>query len=311
MPRVKSPRTEPRPASPRSPRAALAAPAPRLPDRPGRWKLLLRRRRNLLRPAALLAVLAMLGLAGIGTVHGLGQGLNFRERLGNISGRLGLRVAHIELLGRQKTPEPLLRAALGVSPGDPIFAVSLSAARNRIETIAWVQSATVERRLPGTIVVQVTERRPFAVWQEHGKFALIDRKGQIVTDSDVATFADQLPLVVGTGAPEAAAGLIDALAAQPDLQSRVVAAIRVGGRRWNLRMKNGMDVLLPEGGAPQALARLAELQSSQALLDRPLEIVDLRLPDRLVLRPYPDKAADGKPGDPKSGHTPPAPPRKT
>ncbi|OJY78327.1 MAG: hypothetical protein BGP12_00280 [Rhodospirillales bacterium 70-18] len=315
MPRVKSPRAAQggnagaAPASPRSPRAALAAPAaPRMPDRPGRWKLLLRRRRNLMRPAAGLAVLAMLGIGLLGTVHGLGQGLNFTERLGDLTGRLGLRVRNIEVVGRQKTPEALLRAALGVSPGDPILTFSLRGARQRIETINWVQSATVERRLPDTIVVQLTERRPFAVWQEHGKFVLIDRQGQVVTDSDVAAFADQLPLVVGEGAPEAAATLIDALATQPDLQSRVVAAVRVGQRRWNLRMRNGMDVLLPEGAEVPALARLAELQTSQSLLDRPLQVVDMRLPDRLVLRPYPEKAADGK-ADP--AHPAATPPRKT
>jgi cell division protein FtsQ len=305
-----------KPASPRSPRAALAAPrqaesAQKLPDRPGRWKLLLRRRRNLLRPLAGLAVLSVVGLTLIGAVHGFGQGLNFSERLGDLTGRMGLRVSTIEVLGRQKTPEPLLRAALGVNTGDPILTFSLSAARARIETIAWVQSATVERRLPGTIVVQLTERRPFAVWQQHGKFTLIDRKGQVVTDSDVAAFANQLPLVVGDGADQAAAALIDALAAQPDLQSRVVAAVRVGRRRWNLRMHNGMDVLLPEGADVPALARLAELQAKDELLDRPLEAIDMRQPDRLVLRPYPDKPTDAKAMPDAPPAPPPAPPRKT
>jgi cell division protein FtsQ len=104
--------------------------------------------------------------------------------------------------------------------------------------------------------------------------------------------------VVGLGAPQAAAPLIDALAAQPTLQGRVVAAVRVGERRWNLRMNNGMDVLLPEGAEAQALAKLVELQASHALLDRPLQALDLRLPDRLVVRPLPDPS-----------HAPP-PPRK-
>lgn len=305
MPRVK----QPKPASTRSPRAQIAA--PKLPDRPGRGKLLLRRWRNLLRPLAGVAVFAVLGLTLVGAVHGLGQGLNFTERLGNLTARMGLAVRHVELVGVHKTPEPLLRAALGVSPGDPILTFSLSAARKRIETIDWVQSATVERRLPGTIVVQLTERRPFAVWQLHGKFSLIDDKGATVTDSDVATFAGQLPLVVGEGANTAAATLIDALSAQPALQARVVAAVRVGNRRWNLRMKNGMDVKLPEAAVGPALARLAELQSKHDLLDRQIEVIDMRLPDRLVLRPYPDKAADGKPGDHRDPAAPPAMPRKT
>ncbi len=100
----------------------------------------------------------------------------------------------------------------------------------------------------------------------------------------MAAFGD-LPLVVGAGAPEAATALLDALAAQPTLKPRVMAAVRVGERRWNLRMKNGTDVMLPEGADAPALARLAELQAADALLDRPLAVVDMRLPDRLVVRP--------------------------
>lgn len=310
MPRMKG---SAKPASPRSPRAAIAAPrnaAPKLPGRPGRWKLLLRRRRNLLRPLAGLAVAAVLGLTLIGTVRGVGQGLNFTERVGHLTARMGLRVTHIEMLGQKKTPEALLRAALGVSRGDPILTVSLAAARARIETIDWVQSATVERQLPGTIVVRIVERRPFAVWQYRGKFSLIGHDGKLVTDSDVATFFNQLPLVVGDGANTAAGALIDALSAHPALLARVVAAVRVGDRRWNLHLKSGTDVMLPEGADVQALAKLAALQTTDALLDRPLQRVDMRLPDRLVLRPYPEKAADGK-ATPALAAPTPGPARKT
>ena len=157
-------------------------------------------------------------------------------------------------------------------------------ARSRIETLSWVEHAAVERRLPGTLVVNLTERRPYAIWQYQGKFTLIDRDGQVVTNEDVAAFGE-LPLVVGAGAPAAATPLLEALDAQPALKSRVMAAVRVGERRWNLRMKNGTDVMLPEGAEPQALAKLAQLQSDDALLDRPLVVVDMRLPDRLVVRP--------------------------
>ena len=96
-----------------------------------------------------------------------------------------------------KTPEPLVRAALGVHHGDPIFGFSLAEARARIETINWVESATVERRLPGTIVVHLTERRPFAVWQHEGNFVLIDRNGEVMTDPDVGLVRRPIPLVVG------------------------------------------------------------------------------------------------------------------
>ena len=269
------------------PRVKRPRPPVRMPERPGRWQVLLRRQRRLLLPAGIGLGVLVAAAAGTSLLHIAGHGSNFRERVGDTTARLGLRVARIEVQGRVKTPEPLLRAALGIAAGDPILGYSVDAARARIESIRWVQSATVERHLPDTIVVRLTERRPFAVWQHDGKFRLIDRDGQVVTDSDVADFASQLPLVVGLGAPEAAASLLDALATQPAIQARVIAAVRVGERRWNLRLKNGIDVLLPEGAERQALARLAELQATHALLDRPLQAIDLRLPDRFVFRPQP------------------------
>lgn len=275
MPRVKAP-----------PRGL---PRSRMPDRPGRWRLLWRRQRKLVRPALMLFGLGALAVVGYRSVQSHGHGNSFRERLGDASARLGLRVEDVVIEGRQKTPEPLLRAALGVRRGDPMLSFSPDDARARIETIKWVQRATVERRLPGTILVQLEERRPFAVWQLQGKFVLVDRQGETVTDSDVSAFANQLPLVVGPGAPAAAATLIDALSVYPQIMSRTVAATRVGERRWNLRMNNGADVLLPENAEAPALAKLMELQTTHALLDRPLQVIDLRLPDRLVVRPQPDR----------------------
>jgi cell division protein FtsQ len=120
---------------------------------------------------------------------------------------------------------------------------------------------------------------------------LIDHDGHAVTNEDVAHFRD-LPLVVGSGAAAAATPLIVALMDHPDLMARLVAAVRVGGRRWNLQLRGGMNVMLPEGHEAAALDRLATLQQDHALLDRPLEVVDMRLPDRLVLRPRADPSAD-------------------
>lgn len=260
-------------------------------DRPGRLLLMWRRQRRLIRPVAfgVLAVALLALVAGlVRTVQPGSTIASWRERLG---GAAGLAVQEVVIEGREKTPEGMLRAALGVSRGDKLLGFSLEAARSRIEALAWVQSATVERRLPGTVVVTLLERRPFAVWQNTGKFVLIDRKGQVVVEQDPAKDATAfatLPLVVGPGAPEAAAALLDLLAGQPGLKSRVVAAVRVGERRWNLRLNNGADVLLPEGNEAVAMAKLMELHASQQLLDRPLQAVDMRLGDRLVVRPAPE-----------------------
>jgi cell division protein FtsQ len=260
-------------------------------DRPGRLKLLLRRQKRLVRPACWAAFGMLVVSLVLGAMHSTKPGgtvATLRERLGNATAAAGLRVNDVVIQGRANTPEPLLRAAIGVSKGDPILGFSVEMARQRIETLSWVQYATVERRLPSTVVVFLQERRPFAIWQYQGKFVLIDRTGQVVADENLAEF-HQLPLVVGPGAQVAAATLLDALTDHPDLQKRVVAAVRVGERRWNLRLNNGADVMLPEGHEAQAIDRLMQLQQDHALLDRPLAAIDMRLGDRLVVRPRPDE----------------------
>lgn len=275
------------------PRRTAAPPrAKRLADRPTRWQLILRRNRRFARPAAIGGA----GLAGLVAVAAILHAAHpadtldsTRQRFGRL---VGLRVRQVVIEGRANTPEPLLRAAIGVSPGDPIFGFSVEEVRQRLShspQLSWIDEVVVERRLPGTVLVSLTEKRPFAIWQNQGRFQLIDRSGATVNE-DVGAFRS-LPLVVGLGAPARAAEMLDLLAKQPGLQSRVAAIVRVDERRWNLHLANGTDVLLPEGVEAAALDRLAELQAGQDLLDRPLAAIDLRLPDRLVIRPQPDHGA--------------------
>jgi len=251
--------------------------------RPSRLKLLLRRQRRMLRPLSLSLVSFALVMAGLVVVHSARSGGAAARLQQSFEKRIDLRVQVITIETIKNTPKPLLLAALGVSVGDPILAFSVEDARARIEKLSWVEHVAVERRLPGTIYVAITERRPFAIWQYQGKFRLIDRDGQTVTNEDVAAFGE-LPLVVGAGAPVHAAAMLDLLTNFPDVHDHVTALVRVGERRWNLQLKNGMVVMLPEGHEDAALQRLHELQASQSLLDRPLISLDLRLPDRLAVR---------------------------
>ena len=272
------------------------APRNSVQDRPSKRSLLLRRVKRHLRPAAWIACGLIVIAGGFVIVRTAAPGssiMTLQERLGGMTAITGLRVTDVLIEGRANTPEPLLRSAIGVSKGDPILGFSVELARQRIETLTWVEHATVERRLPGTVVVILKERRPFAIWQNQGKFVLIDRVGQVVANQDVAQFK-HLPLVVGVGAPPAAAVLLDALTERPLLAARTEAAVRVGARRWNLRMKNGADVMLPEGHEIAALDRLLQLHQTQSLLDRPLQAIDMRLGDRLVVRPKGDAKNDAR-----------------
>jgi cell division protein FtsQ len=261
----------------------------REPDRPSRLKLWLRRRRNLAKPAALTLLAAgALGAIGVGLylADPAGRVQALVENAAALGEAAGFELREIVVEGRRNTPRDLIQAAIGMERGDPMLSFSPAEARARLETIAWVESAHVERRLPGTILVRLTERTPFAIWQHNGRFAVIDREGKVVTTETLDAFGP-LPLVVGAGADKTAAALYDLLVAHRPVLDRTQALVRVGERRWNLRLHNGVDVLLPEGQEAPALNRLAELHARNQLLDRPLVAIDMRLPDRLVLRQQP------------------------
>lgn len=266
-------------------------------DRPSRLKLWLRRRRALLRPAAFgIAALAALSIAGaaIWAADPAGRAQAMIEDVSDIGRGFGMSIQRVEIVGRQNTPLDMIGAALGVSRGDPLLGFSLEAARTRLETIAWVQRAHIERRLPETLIIRIEERRPFAIWQREGRFVVIDRDGRVIAQDRLDQFGP-LPLIVGPGANLAAASLHDLLRGEADIASRVQALVRIGERRWNLKLHNGADVMLPEGAEAAAVTRLAALQREQQLLDRPLAAIDMRLPDRLVLRQVSAPAAPEAP----------------
>ena len=203
------------------------------------------------------------------------------ERANRLLALSGFSIQDVTVTGRVRTDKDALLAAAGMGRGDPIFGFDTEAARQRVERLGWVESATVTRLLPDTIRIDVTERQPFALWQRGGLLSVIDAEGRPLTDEDVQEFA-HLPFIVGFGAPREAPALLKLMQAkQPQLLQRVRAFVRVSGRRWNLRLENGVDVKLPESGVEKALADLVAHDARHRILSRDIVAVDLRLPDRV------------------------------
>lgn len=202
------------------------------------------------------------------------------------SAHFGLRVADVIVVGREETSHEDLLKAVGVKRGQPILAFDPAAARARVERLPWVRRASVERRLPGTVVVRVQERSPRALWQNKGVFALIDAEGHVILRNDLERFA-RLPVVVGEDAPEHADALLRLLAAEPELMKRMKAAVRVAGRRWNVVLEGNVDVRLPEDDPAAAWKRLGDYERTHGVLGRDVRVLDLRQPDRLIVRTAP------------------------
>ncbi len=195
----------------------------------------------------------------------------------------GLRIDDIFVTGRSQTTRTDLLAALRLTRGAPMFGFDPEDARRRVEKLPWVKRAVVERMLPGTVMLHIDERMPLALWQNKGEFHLIDDEGVVILNKGLERFSD-LPIVVGPDAPKHAAALLETLKAEPDLMNQVRAAVRVSGRRWTLTLDNGIDVQLPETDPAGAWVRLAEYERQHKVLARDVEVLDLRLPDRLIVR---------------------------
>jgi cell division protein FtsQ len=287
----------PETAPPPKPAAKESAPRRAPPRRrlsPLRWKRLRR-----IGIAALVVTAVALPLGLFHSRAGNQMLDTLRTRTLALSARAGFRLQEIYVEGRSRTPRDELLAALGVKRGDPILGIDLAAAQRRLEAISWVKTATVERWLPGELRLLISERAPIALWQNQGRYYLVDGEGQVVGD-EIEAYAN-LPLMVGEGAPDHASALIDLLSAEPDLESRVKAAQWVGDRRWTItfdRTEGGVDVRLPEEDPLSAWHELARLDREQSLLERKIALIDMRLPDRLVLRATAgaEETGDGRKG---------------
>jgi cell division protein FtsQ len=210
-------------------------------------------------------------------------GSYLENRLIALTAYLGFAVTDIAVEGRRTTDPATILAALGAERGTPTLAIDPRRAEARLAALPWVRSARIERLFPGTILVRLTERRPLALWQHGGRIELIDHQGAVIPVGDLGRFAS-LPLVVGEDAASRADALVRMLAKEPRLAAHVTAAVWVGGRRWNLRLDEGIEVLLPQDDPAAAWAELARLERKSAILRRDVKTIDMRLPDRLVLR---------------------------
>ena len=236
-----------------------------------------------------LLVAALVGIAVAGTANLLSR----HSALGRVAlattAELGLSVQSVEVEGRVMTAPADILKAIGVERGTPILGINPAQAKNRIEGLPWVRAATVERRLPGTIRIHLTERQPLALWQYHSQMMLIDHEGVIVTTENLGRFASLL-LVVGENAPNHTTDLLALVEREPTLAKQAQSAVWVANRRWDIHLANGINVMLPEADPAAAWSHLARVERDHGLMARKIDLIDLRLADRVVVHVVPEAA---------------------
>ncbi|WP_295809365.1 cell division protein FtsQ/DivIB [uncultured Nitratireductor sp.] len=228
------------------------------------------------------ATIATAVLLGATAIYGTLAGGHLPQVLQSVTARTGLAITQVHVVGNQETSEIDVLQEVGLNGWTALVGFDVGEARTRLAGLPWVEGVAVRKVYPATLEVDITEKTPFAIWQHGNELSLIEKDGAVIASFDGGRYAG-LPMVIGRGAREAGPAFIATVARHPSIADEVRAYIRVGDRRWDLRLKNGVTVKLPESDEALTLATLAALDRKNGLLSRDITSVDMRLPDRMAI----------------------------
>jgi cell division protein FtsQ len=237
-------------------------------------------------------VVILLGSAGLGIVKGghvdeLTTALSdTRNAMANSA---GFRITAVAINGRKQLTQDEVLATGGVNGRSSLLFLDAAVVRDKLKANPWIAEATVLKFYPNQLQIDITERSAFALWQQDGRLAVIADDGAVLEPYVARRFIG-LPLVVGKGAETRAKDFLALVDRYPEVRSILKAAVFVGERRWNLRLKDALDVRLPEQDVGNALAALTRLDKEDRLFSRDIAAIDMRLPDRLTVRLSEDAA---------------------
>lgn len=201
----------------------------------------------------------------------------------------GFGIENVLVEGRVHSDQDVLLSLLNVQKGDALFGVDIQKSKEQIEKISWIKNVSIKRQLPDTLFLRLEERRPIGLWQRDNKVSLIDDEGIILSGKNIEKFKD-LIIFTGQNVNKEAGSFLSILQAEPLLFNKVEAAQFVSNRRWNIRLKNGLLVKLPEKELSFALSQLVEYQEQDSLLDKKIKSLDVRMFPRIIVQTFPGSA---------------------
>ncbi|WP_416356118.1 cell division protein FtsQ/DivIB [Aureimonas phyllosphaerae] len=223
------------------------------------------------------------GLLGSTAIYGMVLGSHTTAVIDAVAEPLGLSIDTVDVTGYSETSEIDVLQTLWMAGAQTLPALDVTAAREAIEAMPWIESATIEKEYPNRVKIALVEKKPFALWQRDKDLWIVDHDGREIVPYATTRFTD-LPFVVGPGAAREAADILDKMALVPELDQRIKAYVRVGDRRWDLRLDNGVVIRLPELDPIEAAATVMRVDRNEGLLARDIVSVDMRLADRMVVK---------------------------
>jgi len=194
----------------------------------------------------------------------------------------GFRITAIVLSGERHISREEILSAAGVTGTTSLLFFDVEDARDRLKANPWIADATLLKLYPDRLQIGIKEREALALWQQAGRVSVVAGDGTVL-EPFVNPRLIHLPLVVGIGAAARAKEILTLLDRYPDLRDQVRASVLIAERRWNLRLRNGLDIRLPESEVEQALVTLAGLDRDKKLISRDIVAIDLRLADRVTV----------------------------
>ncbi len=200
-----------------------------------------------------------------------------------VANAVGLRIAAVSISGSKEVSREEILTTAGVTGRVSLLFLDAAAARARLLSNPRIAEAAVLKLYPDRLQISITERQAFALWQKNGRVSVIAADGTVLEPFIEDRYLD-LPLVVGQGAELQAKDFFAVLDRFADIRALLRASVLVAERRWDLWLKNGIEIRLPESKLEQALELLTKLDREKQLLSRDIVAVDLRLPDRVSVR---------------------------
>jgi len=267
-------------------------PAPVIDREPSNRVILLLERYLPRRIGVTATVAILLGSAAFGIVKGghVEEAVEaFSDARNALANSAGFRITTVAINGRKQLSQDEVLAVGGVNGRSSLLFLDAATVREKLKANPWIADATILKLYPNRLQIDIVERTAFALWQQDGRLAVIADDGAVLEPYVSRKFLN-LPLVVGKGADVRAKDFLALLDRYPQVRAVTKAAIFVGERRWNLRLKDGLDIRLPENDVGNALAALSRLDKEDKLFSRDIVAVDMRLPDRLFVQLSEDAA---------------------
>lgn len=241
----------------------------------------------------LLVIAFLTGVVGAGALRGGQYDLlvaEFGTPADLVAKSMGFGIEGVTIIGAKEISEDELLTASGITTRDSLPFLDAAAIRSRIAEVPMVKEVSIRKLYPSRLVVEIEEREPYALWQKDGQVHVISKEGTPIDNLADPRLAHKA-FVVGEYANLRVPEFLKILDNAGDLRDQVRAGVLVASRRWNVKLENGLEIKLPENQPEVAFAQFAQHARAMRMLEKDIISVDLRVPERMVLRLTADAAA--------------------